>query len=87
MLIYLSLVLSSFMFSISEIFKENKNSVFFKIIKKAYIFILFLLFIFNRNNNDYQNYLKIFKGEFQVKEKGYIFLVHILNFFIKENFK
>ena len=81
MLIYLSLVLSSFIFSIFEIFKENKNNVFFKIIKKGYIFILFILFIFNRNNNDYQNYLKIFKGELQVKEKGYIFLVHILNFF------
>lgn len=81
MLVYLSLVFSSFFFSGIELFKNNKKNLYLEPIKKGYIFILFLLFIFNRNNNDYQNYLKIFKGEFQVKEKGYIFLVHILNFF------
>lgn len=81
MSIYLSLVLSSFLFSIFEIFKENKKNLFFKVIKKGYVFILFLLFIFNRDNSDYQNYLKIFKGELLVKEKGYIFLIQFFKIF------
>lgn len=78
MAIYLSLVFSSFLFSIIELFKNNKRNLCLKIVKKIYIFILFILFIFNRCNNDYENYLKIFTGERPGKEKGYLLFVKIL---------
>ena len=73
MIVYLSLVLSLFFFSILEMFIANKG--YFKIIQQTYIIIIFLFFIFNRENNDYNTYLLVFDGtDGIIKEKGYLFL-------------
>lgn len=78
MSIYLSLVLSSFLFGIFEVFKENKKNLYLELIKKGYIFILFVLFILNRDNSDYQAYLDIFNGKMTVLEKGYLYFIKFI---------
>lgn len=78
MSVYLSLIFSSFVFSVIELFKANRKNLYLKVIKKIYIFILFILFIFNRNNNDYQIYLKIFDGGYVKKEKGYLLFINFI---------
>lgn len=77
---YLVFIISSFFFSILELFTNVTRYTAFKLIQKVYIFILFILFIFNRDNNDYLNYVKIFNGEASFSEKGYMFLIQLLKY-------
>lgn len=78
MVIYISVVFSSFIFSLLELFTSLRKEKFFKIIQFLFILILFILYAFNRGNTDYENYVKIFNGEMEVHDKGYIFLSDII---------
>ena len=72
MFLYLIINASLLIFSLIETLRK-------KSLKKIYLInlsILFFLFAFNRGNNDYENYVKIFNlgleaGDFEI---GYIYL-------------
>lgn len=51
-----------------------------KFIRNIFIFLLWFIYGFNRDNNDYKNYLIIFEKEEYV-EKGYILLVKLVKIF------
>lgn len=79
MIIYLSLLLTSFILSIVQVFTKERRKKYFKYIEDMYIFYIFILFVFNRNNNDYKLYTLIFNNLSYVQEKGYL----LLNYLIK----
>ncbi len=78
MFLYIILVFSSFFFSALELFTKEVNKDYFKIIQKIYIFIIFILFTFNRDNSDYRTYVAIFEGKSYVAEKGYMFFIKVI---------
>ena len=78
MAIYISVVFSSFIFSLLELFTSLRKEKWFKMIQFLFLVILFVLYAFNRGNTDYENYVKIFNGEMEVHDKGYIFLSDII---------
>ena len=81
MSIYLSLVCSSFLFSLLELFTELKEKKIFKIFQNIFVLIIFSLFVLNRENNDYKGYLAFFNGEdIGIKEKGYLYLNQIIKY-------
>ena len=77
---YISLVFSSFIFSLLELFTTLRKEKWFKIIQFSFIVVLFILYAFNRNNIDYENYQKMFIGEMDVAEKGYLFLNRVVKY-------
>ncbi|WP_416337702.1 EpsG family protein [Fusobacterium hominis] len=81
MIIYLSLLISSFFFSVLEVFTIENTKKYFQYIANTYVFVLFILFSFNRKNNDYEAYVNIFDGITTVKEKGYVFLNYVIKYF------
>ena len=74
MAVYISFVLSSFIFSLFELFTDVRKERWFKLLQYLFIISLFVSYAFNRGNTDYENYIKIFNGEMEVAEKGYLFL-------------
>lgn len=70
--IYLCFLLSLFVFSILDYFTKI-TPIKKKIIERIYIVFTFILFAFNRESSDYNNYTQIFNGNYGVvKEKGYV---------------
>lgn len=51
-----------------------------KFIRNIFIFLLWVIYGFNRDNNDYKNYLIVFEKENYV-EKGYILLIKLVKIF------
>ena len=82
MILFLILVSSLCVFSFFEIVlnKGNTKSIYFKIYFFIFVTIIYLLFAFNRYNNDYDNYVRAFTGQLSKgeMEKGYLFLVEIV---------
>ena len=77
--IYLLLTFSSFCFSFLELFTDIIRKKFFKIIQYFYIFLLSIIFIFNRENSDYNAYLLFFKERNDiVHERGYLIFTDII---------
>lgn len=82
MILFLTLLSILFIFSLFEIVlnKGNIKSIYFKIYFYINITIIYLLFAFNRYNNDYDNYVRAFTGQLSEgdMEKGYLFFVEIV---------
>ena len=72
MAIYISVVFSSFIFSILELFTSLRKEKWFKMIQFLFLVILFVLYAFNRGNTDYENYVKIFNGEMEVHKELFV---------------
>lgn len=82
MFLFLILVGTLCIFSFFEVIlnKGSTKSIYFKLYFTIFIVIIYLLFAFNRYNNDYDNYVKAFTGQLSQgnMEKGYLFLVEIV---------
>lgn len=67
----------SLLFGTIELFQDVKFKYIQRFISSLLIVIIFILFSFNKENNDYLAYLKIFKLETNV-ESGYIYLIKVI---------
>lgn len=84
MYIYFFNVITMFYFSLLEFFTLVRKKRFFQMIQKSCILAIFLLFVFNRNNPDYTNYMNIFNHNtmrINETEKGFLYLNKIIRYF------
>lgn len=79
MKLYLFLLISTFIFSLLEISSNITRYKLYQLFQKVYIFFYLFLFIFNRDNSDYNNYVNYFEGQrWIISENGYLLFTQLI---------